>query len=199
MGGATKTDNHNLEAKLDLRRYFLAKYHAAAPPAVIDCCEGEGHIWNQLRREFAVARHWGIDVKRKAGRLQLDSVRLLEQPGWAADVIDIDTYGSPWKHWAALLPNLPGPATVFLTIGTKNLMPRPADVVELEALGLLPLARRLPKTLSGKVARVSAPHCLALAGRHGLRVSEAAEALADANRARYLGVRVERQITGIAR
>lgn len=42
---------------------------------------------------------------------------MLTQPGWQADILDLDTYGSPWKHYNAMLPNLSGPLTVFLTIG----------------------------------------------------------------------------------
>lgn len=108
-----KTDNTNLPAKLDLRRRFLRKYHAEDPANVLDCCQGDGVIWKTLRREFTIAGYWGVDTKRKPGRLRLDSSRILAQAGWLQNVVDIDTYGSPWRHWLAMLPNVkrPGPCS----------------------------------------------------------------------------------------
>ena len=111
-----KTDNSHLAAKLGLRRYFLDRYHAGERIRVIDCCAGESVIWTTLRREYEVD-YWGIDKERKRGRMHLDSIRVLQQPGWRADVVDIDTYGSPWGHWMALLENATQPLTVFLTYG----------------------------------------------------------------------------------
>ncbi|HZU48538.1 MAG TPA: hypothetical protein VFA16_15010, partial [Mycobacterium sp.] len=93
----TKTDNGNLEAKLGLRRHFLRRYHMENKPMVLDCCQGDGIIWRKLRQEFE-CDYWGVDVKPKRGRLSIDSVRILAQPGWPHDVLDIDTYGSPWRH-----------------------------------------------------------------------------------------------------
>lgn len=54
-----KTDNSNLGAKLDLRRYFLRKYHGEEPAHVLDCCQGDGVIWARLRQEFPLASYWG--------------------------------------------------------------------------------------------------------------------------------------------
>ena len=45
-----RTDNSDPRAKLELRRYFLRKYHPDDPPDVLDCCEGEGLLWRRLRR-----------------------------------------------------------------------------------------------------------------------------------------------------
>jgi hypothetical protein len=93
-----KTDNHDPRAKLELRRYFLRKYHGDGLARVLDCCQGSGLLWGTLRQEFECESYWGLDLKRKPGRLSIDSSRVLAQPGWPQDVIDIDTYGSPWKH-----------------------------------------------------------------------------------------------------
>jgi len=112
-----KTDNHDPRAKLALRRYFLDKYHSDGSAQVLDCCQGGGLLWKELRKTHPVAAYWGLDLKPKKGRLKLDSVRVLAQPGWPHNVVDIDTYGSPWKHWEAMLPNVVRPLTVFLTIG----------------------------------------------------------------------------------
>jgi ubiquinone/menaquinone biosynthesis C-methylase UbiE len=66
MPPRTKTDNHSPRVKLDLRRYFLKRYHAAGEPIrVMDCCQGSGVLWGQLRKEFDVAGYWGLDIKPK--------------------------------------------------------------------------------------------------------------------------------------
>ena len=46
----TKTDNHNLAAKLSLRRYFLDQYHPGEYFSVFDCCQGSGTIWKAWPR-----------------------------------------------------------------------------------------------------------------------------------------------------
>jgi hypothetical protein len=113
-------DNSNLDAKLDLRRYFLDKYHSAVPPDVLDCCQGDGKIWQQLRSEYEIKSYWGVDYKKKKGRLAIDSKRLLSSSGLSQNVIDVDVYGSPWGHWLELIKNVHRPTTVFLTIGDQN-------------------------------------------------------------------------------
>lgn len=183
-----KCDNHNPTAKLDLRRYFLRKYHADDPPHVLDCCQGGGLMWNQLRREFAVASYWGVDLKPKKGRLKLDSVRILQQPGWPQNVIDVDTYGSPWKHWEALQANITQPTTVFLTRGSHST--EPLDKSEKKAIGLV-FSREIPRAFWPKCQLMdfAIRHCVTRTCG-GIIVIEAVEAVSDGN-ARYLGVRLE--------
>src|SRR5262245_28997543 len=96
---------------------MLRTYHEGDALHVFDACQGSGVLWSHLRREFVVASYWGVDQKAKAGRLKIDSVRLLEAGLIGQNVIDVDTYGAPWKHWEALLPFVQRPTTVFLTIG----------------------------------------------------------------------------------
>lgn len=186
---ATKTDNHNPAAKLELRRHFLRRYHAGGAD-VLDCCQGSGLLWSQLRREFSVRSYWGLDVKPKRGRLKMDSVRVLAQPGWPQDVIDVDTYGTPWKHWLALLPNVTRPLSVFLTCGrvfTGGALP--LSGAEAEAIGAVFPSLRLPGAFTPVLCEIAVEHFLALPARHGLAVVEAVEAVSDGN-ARYLGVRL---------
>ncbi len=186
-----KTDNHAPAAKLDLRRYFLSKYHPT-PPRVIDCCQGSGYLWSVLAREFPTASYWGMDKKAKKGRLRLDSRRVLEQAGWAADVVDVDTYGSPWPHWLAMLPNISGPLTVFLTWGSGGPGRVKLGHDELDAMGL---TLRSVKSMSGAITHnlvgLARACCLAKAADFGLRLAEVKEAVAGGN-AKYYGVRLER-------
>ena len=122
----TKTDNHNLGAKLALRRRFLSDFHSAEPFSVVDCFSGGEALWTPLRAEFPVAEYLALDVKEKRGRLKIDSLRYLQNQEWNHDVIDLDAYGSPWRHWYEVLKR-GKTCTVFLTIGNtmfKNSKPR---------------------------------------------------------------------------
>lgn len=159
MSQNKKTDNHNPKVKLDLRRHMLRKYHADGCD-VLDCCNGSGVMWGRLREEFIVRSLVGIDVKPKNGRLRGDSARLLDQPGWTQDVIDVDTYGSPWEHWAAILRHLDRPRTVFLTWGIVSAgggsgLP---NVVR-EAVGL-PENWVIPASMTNTICAVAAPYLL---------------------------------------
>jgi hypothetical protein len=111
-----KTDNANLDGKLLLRRTMLDKYFGKKPFAVMDCCQGSQIIWGKLRREYN-CRYMGVDVKPEAGRLKIDSLRLLPLNADKFDVIDIDTYGSPIPHMVALLPLIKKQVIIFLTYG----------------------------------------------------------------------------------
>ena len=112
-----KTDNSNIESKLALRRHFLKTYHTREErPVVLDACQGSGKIWDVLRNEFDV-RYQGADVKPRRVAIKLDSSRLFDVPGWNFDIVDIDTYGEPWKHYEKLCCTATKAVTVFLTIG----------------------------------------------------------------------------------
>jgi hypothetical protein len=195
--GKRKTDNSNLAAKLDLRRYFLRTYHATEPIHVLDCCQGAGVLWRQLRQEFPVASYWGLDVKPKKGRLRLDSVRVLAQPGWPQNVIDVDTYGSPWAHWLALLPNVVSPTTVFLTVGQPLSKPfirrfRSLNKEELQSIGAS-FKTKLPLAFQLFIGKLSTPYVLAAAYKAGVQILEAVEAESTGN-ANYFGVRLEKSV-----
>lgn len=182
---AKKVDNGNFQGKLDLRRHFMRKYHGDGSARVFDCCQGSAMLWNQLRREFPVASYWGVDMKPKPGRLQIDSARVLAQPGWRDDVIDVDTYGSPWKHWEAILSTIDHPTTVFLTIGQAFFG---TDKRLLQALGVDGL--NLPAALKLKLQPRALSHLLTMGCDHGIIPTEAVE-VASAARTRYVGVRLE--------
>lgn len=111
-----KTDNGNLKSKLELRKHFIDKFLYKKEFSVFDACQGNGLIWESLKKKYKY-KYWEVDVKKKKGRLKIESQRILQQPGWLFDVIDIDTYGQPWKHWLSLLPNITAPVIIFLTIG----------------------------------------------------------------------------------
>lgn len=186
-----KTDNYNLPAKIALRRHFLLRYHACGPIHVLDCCQGGGVIWQLLRREFDVDTYWGVDVKHKKGRLKIDSTRILSQAGWPQNVIDIDTYGSPWKHWEAMLPNVRKPTTVFLTIGLVAIGDTPLTKEVKEAIGLGDLEP--PRAIVASLGTLAASYLLARCYDYDIMPLEAVEAHAAASHARYIGIRLAPQ------
>lgn len=186
----TKTDNGHLKHKLELRRYFLSKYHAAQPPRVFDCCQGSKVIWTTLQAEFATASYWGVDLKPKRGRIKIDSERVLNQPGWPFDVIDCDTYGAPWKHWQAITKYTTRPITVFLTIGC-TMFNGSVDNAALDALGVSQLKTPLPPSFRRFLSDFSTPFLLAsMPANNQCRIIEAVESEASGN-ARYIGIRLE--------
>jgi hypothetical protein len=176
-----KSDHTHLKAKLDLRRYFLRKYHRRGAIRVLDCCQGDGVLWARLRREFTLASYWGLDVKPKRARLKVDSMRVLAQSGWSENVIDVDTYGSPWGHWLALLPNVKRPTTVFLTDGRLQ---AGTDGRLLEALGIGRL--KVPPGIGCRLRAIGARALVCQAAARGLRILEAQEASGGAMH--YIGV-----------
>lgn len=180
-----KTDNHNPKAKLDLRRYFLRRYHADTPPRVLDCCQGSGLLWKSLRDEFEVESYWGLDLKPKKGRLKLASERVLAQKGWNQNVVDIDTYGFPWRHWAAMLPAVHQPTTVFLTIGQVHIAGSPLQETARKILGIGSL--KIPNAIGANLNKLATNYLLTLPQLFGIIIAEAVEAVSDGN-ARYIGV-----------
>jgi len=186
MAEGTKTDNTNLAAKLDLRRYFLQKYHGDGSARVLDCCQGDGTLWRQLRREFPVASYWGVDLKKKPGRLAMDSARILAQPGWTENVIDIDTYGGPWKHWISMVPNLCQQTTVFLTLGRISLTALSKEQQHSLGLGAI----NLPGGMGPKLIEQATHYCLHYASSVAVRIIEGMTT-ATTGVTRYMGLRLE--------
>lgn len=183
-----KTDNHDPKAKLNLRRYFLEKYYPAGTAKVLDCCQGSGFIWNVLQKEFSLAEYVGLDVKPKKGRLKIDSVRYLQAGKWCHNFIDIDTYGSPWKHWLAVLKERPENCTVCLTIGFVRMG---GGRLCNEAINLMNLPKITPISLTGKLHELSISYCLTACYKYNMIAVEAVEAASNGN-ARYIGVRIKR-------
>lgn len=187
-------DNGNLDSKMALRRSFLRQHPKEGKPRirVFDACQVEGVMWGQLRSEFACS-YVGVDVKPKRGRLRVDSALLLERPGWRYDVVDIDTYGQPWRHWSAVMRNGSGTMTVFLTIGEAAAGPRaPLSEDGLAALGLAKLKDVLPYGILHQLNDLVLDHIVARAELYGWTIERFAESPRGL-KARYVGVRMTRR------
>jgi hypothetical protein len=180
------TDNHNLEAKLELRRVALRAFKR--PLRVLDCFAGEQVIWDTLRRELKVADYLSFDLKPKRGRLKLDSLRFLQGQRWAHNVIDLDAYGSPWSHWVEVLKRRI-PCCVFLTIGTgrngRN------TKISFDAIELAGMPLNLPFGMHCGLLETVNERCLGACFRHGMHPRAAWEALNPGGNARYLAVILE--------
>jgi hypothetical protein len=115
----------------------------------------------------------------------------LQQPGWSQNVIDVDTYGIPWRHWLAMLPNVTKSLTVFLTIG-RIILAAGGRSVSRQELELTDCRfGYLPQAFGPSVSNLAVGYALAEASRHGLTITEALEAETHGN-ARYLGLRLEK-------
>lgn len=186
----TTSDNADVEPKLDLRRHFLTKYLPTGRKAVVlDCCQAGGLLWRTLRTEYAVT-YWGVDRVPRKGRLAIDSARLLLAPSLAYDVVDVDTYGSPWQHWSNLLPNVARPMIVFLTLGRAGGI-KSVDSAVLRAVGLHRMSRMPPQALRWKLDHIAVESCLALCYRYGVRIVETMEVDPPSPNARYFGLYIE--------
>jgi hypothetical protein len=160
MKNQTKTDNHSPDAKLNLRRHFLRKLRDAKEPIrVLDCFQGSKLLWGQLESEFQIASYWGVDLKEKKGRIKIDSSRILEQEGWNQNVIDLDAYGSPWKHWRNLITTCRHSVTIFLTIGTV----RRFDKAALHLAGVDFRKMKIPNSLGMKIQERALGYAIAAA------------------------------------
>jgi hypothetical protein len=183
-----RKDNGKLEAKLTLRRYMLDRWHSGGDIRVFDACQGSGVIWKKMRNWYKLTSYWGVDLKKKSGRLQADSVELLSR-GLPENVIDVDAYGSPWAHWEALLRTTKQPRTVFLTIGEFGVRQRPLSRAEARLLGIEPFFQEMPERLKLRLARTSSEQLISLAEVMGFKIDEVVEA--DRGKtARYIGVRL---------
>jgi hypothetical protein len=180
-----QTDNARKEQKLDLRRHFLRRYQDDGGPRVLDCCQGSRVLWTALEREFALTSYLGVDLKPRRGRLRVDSARILAQGGWRHNVIDVDPYGSPWKHWDHIL-RARHAMTVFLTIGFVPIGGGALGRIEREALGLSGVD--VPAGMNAELQAMSLPYCLSAACG---RIVEAVEAYPSGPHARYIGVRLQ--------
>jgi hypothetical protein len=130
----------------------------------------------------------------KKGRLQIDSARILDQPGWTQNVIDLDAYGSPWKHWFALLRHGVQDLSVFLTIGMVKMGGGNLDRALYPVLGLNFTRLQVPNSLAAKMHTLSIDAALAFA-LHRWEVVEAREAKNAGGNCRYIGVRLTPRTT----
>jgi hypothetical protein len=141
-----------------------------------------------LLKEYSPA-YLGVDVKEKKGRLRIDSEKILAQPGWNYDVIDIDTYGSPWGHWENALRFSGHDLTIFLTIGMVKVGGGQTSNEVMRWLGFDAFSPKIPSSLASKCSALAIPYCLARALRHNFQIVEALSAERSKS-AEYIGVRL---------
>lgn len=183
----TKTDNKHITAKLLLRRYFLDKYHAGGG-VVLDCCQATGRIWHILRAEYPHLEYVGADIMpQKTATIKIDSSRLLMTHGWPYTVVDIDTYGEPWKHYANLCQTIAGPVTVFLTLGLIRVQ---GGVTSNLIRAALHIPRETPTALATAAHAAAADMLLFQWLNSNTKIVEIQEALPK-GKARYIGIRLD--------
>lgn len=177
----------NLVAKLNLRRHFLLKYPGDF--SVFDCFQGDGETWAILRREFELESYWGVDPKAKKGRMKIDSLDVIRQPGFSQNVVDVDTNASPWRHYVALAGVITKPTTVFMSwaVGKAN-EPMLASAIGLDRLKVDP-----PKACFEFLSDWALPFVLGLATSH-CEVLECKEAVTSSKSHRFFGLRLNPKV-----
>jgi len=161
MNSQTKTDNRRLDLKIQLRRQVL-DLAGLGELRVLDLCCGEGLVWRRMRQHVKMKRYLGVDNKpRMPGVLRGDLLddRFLEAlPFHQFNVVDVDTYGEPWKPWRFLYEHLAQRTAVFLTHGFAS-SPGGSEVSSFvrDRLGI-PLAWNIP--MNRELALFAAPYCL---------------------------------------
>lgn len=192
MSQGAKCDNHFLDAKLELRRRILKEQKQFDRLSVVDCFSGSETIWTALRKEFKVAEYLALDTKAKKARLKIDSLRYLENQKWEHNVIDLDAYGSPWRHWFEVLKRGKS-CIVFLTVGNTLF-----KIQQTEAIKTLGIDFKLPGGLQGALAELICDHCLAALFDFGFAVKSAYEAKNPGGNARYFGIELVKMDTSTA-
>lgn len=115
------TENSNLPLKLSLRQKLL-DISGFEEYKVIDCCTAKGMIWNNLKKKYKVTSYLPFDTNPQLpGTIRMDSIKALNQIDIAKyNVIDIDTFGEPWKHYEIALNKLKSDTIIYLTIGINK-------------------------------------------------------------------------------
>ena len=156
-----KTDNKNLDAKIQLRRRVLdeAKF---AEHRVLDLCAGEGVVWRTMRHHAKLDDYVPVDLEpRLPGTIVGDvkDERFLSAFDLSRfNIIDIDIYGEPWKPWSFIQKRLTASTAVFLTHGATS-SPGGSHVSNfvLERLGI-PLTWAIP--MKRDLSEFAAPYML---------------------------------------
>lgn len=134
-----------------------------------------------------------MGTKKKKGRLKVNSERVLAEAGWDFDVIDVDTYGQPWRHWEGIIKNGSRDVTVFLTIGMVavggggNIQKETRDAI-------FPKFESMPKPPPGLFVKFSGHIIIAMlyrAKEYGWRIVEAT-ITEETRNVKYVGIRLER-------
>src|SRR5437899_8556722 len=108
---------------------------------VLDLCAGEGTVWRSMKRIAPIADYVPVDIApRLPGTLQgdvMDSRFLSAFDLSQFNVVDIDTYGEPWKPWRDIFERLTKKTVVFLTHGAVS-SPGGANISDFarEAMGI---------------------------------------------------------------
>ena len=105
-------------------------------------------------------------------------------------MIDVDTYGMPWRHWYALLPKIEKPTTVFLTVGMIRM--NGIGTIGSRSLNDIGIKFQIPPSIQPKLLPFAIRSALISAKRYNIIYREAVQAVTHGN-AVYIGVRVEKK------
>lgn len=158
--------------------------------SVMDCFSGEAEaIWSALSKEFKIREYLALDLKRKRGRLAIDSLRVLQGQKWTHNVVDLDAYGSPWNHWHEVIKsNRHKSIIVFLTVGSSG-FGRLSDFAR-KSMGI---PSNTPHGMDKILAKNSVSFCLAKCYEYDWIIDKAHEALNPGGNARYIAIKLTKK------
>jgi hypothetical protein len=177
----SKTDNHNLAAKIALRRRLLS---SAGEYRVLDCFSGSEAIWQPLRVEYQIRDYLALDIKQKRGRLKLDSARFVRECPGDFNVVDLDAYGSPFDQFESVIA-WRRRLIVFLTIGAVGMKAQSKT-----ALRIAGLPATTPIGMHAQLHDHITESCLTLPLQKNFRIRQSFEALNPGGSARYIGLEI---------
>jgi hypothetical protein len=166
-------DNRIINTKVNDRLEFIQllgreKIH------VLDCCAGDGYLWRSVSGLFGgEVERLAFDLKAGKGRYRLDSRRFLSTGNLSRfDVIDIDTYGSPYEHLFAAFgnPTLADTVVVFFTDILVRIGGGSIQKKALEMVGLSFPGATLPKCFTAEIVRYTRSYVLKYPQRIGYRI-----------------------------
>jgi hypothetical protein len=132
-----KTDNRSLRLKIEIRTKALAAA-GLTHVRVLDLCAGEGDIWREMRKHVDVTSYVPVDRKPRAfGSIKGEALTIARAIDLTMfDVIDVDTYGSPWEIWLNLAQRIRSREVVCLTHGTTSQGGGDISKFEMKILGI---------------------------------------------------------------
>jgi hypothetical protein len=106
-------------SRLNLRRGGVNRWLAGQELKVLDLGAGEGLLWSELKKQYAVTNYVAVDKKPQiVGTIGCKvDVSLLSRIGLSAfNVIDVETDSDVLEIWLTLAMYIQTPTGVFLTV-----------------------------------------------------------------------------------
>jgi len=184
-----KVDNAFLCTKVNLRRNVIKKHFNKSSFNILNCCAAKNKVWRSLD-EFYNTSIIHLDLNPQFdGVIKCDANDYVQNNDLSKfDIIDIDTYGSPWDIFFNSIKSCTGTTVFFLTWGRteKNLFNVPNIIKQTfnfpksSKKGRNPLCKYMEKNITSLLVR---------GYENGIFIKDVYEGFPQGN-ARYFGLTV---------